>query len=74
MRLPISYHETVQTRQVQGETVARHGASIVRMMARSLRIRDDCEKDDGSPECEKPMDTQTVPIVLGAVYVSRVTC
>lgn len=70
MRIPVQHRgDVVQTRQVEeeGDAVARHGASLVRMMARSLHIRDDCEKDDSAPECQKPTGTQTAPIVLGAV-------
>lgn len=72
MRLPISYHERLQTRQEDGDAVARHGASLVRLVARSLLTRDTserCKEDDSLPECEKPTSTQTAPIVLGAVYV-----
>lgn len=72
MRLPVAYHEALQSRQAQGEEIARHGASFLRMMARSLYVRDNCKNDPSSPDCEKPTGTQTTPIVLGAVYVSPV--
>ncbi|KAK3706736.1 hypothetical protein LTR37_012580 [Vermiconidia calcicola] len=51
------------------ERAASYGTAVVRTMTRTIVAREEkCPNgDDGSALCQKPVNTKTLPIVLGAV-------